>query len=169
MIRYVKTAFGTRFQSIEEEREMKLSMNGTLSQEPWLEPLPIYVSSHKKINDLSDEDLPNMKEDEIRIFKGLVQCGLFRSDIELYQHQLNMLKTSLAGRNCVITAGTGSGKTESFLLPLFAQIAREIPRWKRPLGSCDGVDSWWNDRKWQEECKRWNCPTTNEHAACPQG
>lgn len=133
---------------------MKLSMNGTLSQEPWLEPLPIYVSSHKKINDLSDEDLPNMKEDEIRIFKGLVQCGLFRSDIELYQHQLNMLKTSLAGRNCVITAGTGSGKTESFLLPLFAQIAREIPRWKRPLGSCDGVDSWWNDRKWQEECKR---------------
>lgn len=154
IIRYVKTAFCTRFPTIETERAGRLGMNGMLSQEPWIEPLPNYVSSHKKINDLSVIDLPNMTGNEMELFKGLVQCGLFRGDIELYQHQQEMLLNSLKGRNCVITAGTGSGKTESFLLPLFAQIAREIPKWDNPSSTHAHINDWWKDRKWKAECKQ---------------
>ena len=153
VIRYVKTAFGTRFSSIEEERSGRLIMNGSLSQEPWLEPLPTFVSSHKRIKDLTSDDLPNMTEEEITLFKDLVQCGLLRDDIELYQHQLKMLTSSLKGRNCVITAGTGSGKTESFLLPLFAQIIKEIPKWQAPKKAPVNINNWWTDLVWQNKCK----------------
>ena len=31
-----------------------------------------------------------------------------------------------------MTSGTGSGKTEAFLLPIFATIAREAVRWPKP-------------------------------------
>ena len=150
IIRYVRTAFGTRFPSVENERVDKLRTNGTLSQEPWLEPLPSYASSHKKIPDLTFEDLPEMSQTDIEVFKELVTCGLFRSDIELYQHQLEMLHNSLNGVNCVITAGTGSGKTEAFLLPLFAQIAREIKKWHKPGPPPEHLNDWWKNREWQD-------------------
>ena len=156
IIRYVKTAFGTRFPSIEEERAERLRSNGTLAQEPWLEPLPSYVSSHKGIEDLTKVDLPNMSDDEIKTFKSLVSCGLFSKNLKLYQHQLEMLQNSLNGVNCVITAGTGSGKTEAFLLPLFAQISREIAGWSNPASSPPHLNDWWMDKKWQEQNKKAN-------------
>ena len=36
-----------------------------------------------------------------------------------------MLKQSLSGKHAVVVTGTGSGKTESFLLPVLAQIVSE--------------------------------------------
>ena len=163
VIRYVKTAFGTRFSTIEEERYGRLAMNGVLSQEPWLEPLPAFASSHKRIKDLKSEDLPNMKEYEIMLFKSLVQCGLFREDLELYQHQLKMLSNSLSGRSSVITAGTGSGKTESFLLPLLAQIVKEIPMWQAPKKAHVNINNWWKDTEWQNKCR-----ASHQSARVPQ-
>ncbi len=154
VIRYVRTAFGTRFPTIESERAGRLDANGILSQEPWLEPLPVYVSSNKKIDDLSEPDLPSIGGEGVNLFKGLVKCGLFGDGYPLYQHQLEMLQSSLKGENCVITAGTGSGKTEAFLLPLFAQIAREIPSWTKPNGHPDHVNDWWKDEDWQRSCRQ---------------
>src|SRR2546430_2511304 len=40
--RYVKTAFRTRFESFEGERESLLNKDGTLYGKPWVEPLPQY-------------------------------------------------------------------------------------------------------------------------------
>ena len=57
-----------------------------------------------------------------------------------------MLRRALAGRNAVITSGTGSGKTEAFLLPLLASIVREAINWPPPAGAAQGdpADDWWN-------------------------
>ena len=41
-ILYVKTAFGTRYDSIEKEREELLNTDSIASREPWIEPLPSY-------------------------------------------------------------------------------------------------------------------------------
>ena len=57
-IRYVKTAFKTRFDSLEDERERLLNEDKVLYRQPWIELLPEYKSSGKTINDLSAEDLP---------------------------------------------------------------------------------------------------------------
>ena len=68
-------------------------------------------------------------ENQWNKFKELASMGLFNPNFPLHLHQAEMLKESLKGKNCVITSGTGSGKTESFLLPLFAQLVKEMTRW----------------------------------------
>ena len=80
---------------------------------------------------LESSHLPGLNERQKELFKSLVQCGLI-GDYELYRHQTTMLKQSLSGRHCLVTAGTGSGKTEAFLLPLFAQLIKEMPSWAPP-------------------------------------
>ena len=150
-ILYIKTVFGTRFPSIETEREELLREPRVLCQEPWIEPLPIYRTSGKTVQSLTEKDLPRINDQELSDFKSLVACGLF-GDYELYDHQTEMLKRALKGRNCVVTAGTGSGKTEAFLLPLFAYLARESSGWAAPDTPDPHVNDWWNDNRWQESC-----------------
>ena len=113
-IRYVKTAFKTKFDSLESERETRLNEDKVLYRQPWIEPLPEYKSSGKTINDLTPEDLPGLNEEQQITFKGLVSQGLIPG-YKLYTHQVKMLRKALSGKNCIITSVTGSGKTESFL------------------------------------------------------
>lgn len=144
-IRYVKTAFGTKFESVEKERYDLLNYDRVLYRKPWIEPLPDYVSSGKKINDLTAEDLGNtLNESEANTFKGLVNTGLV-GDFPLHSHQAEMLKQALLGKNCIITSGTGSGKTESFLLPLFAQLSKELTNWQAPVQKSISVNTWWKE------------------------
>lgn len=144
-IRYMKTAFRTKFDSIEKERYDLLNYDRVLYRKPWIEPLPDYVSSGKKINDLTLEDLGNaLSETEVKTFKGLVNTGLV-GDFPLHLHQAEMLKQTLLGNNCIITSGTGSGKTESFLLPLFAQLSKELSNWQTPNPKSTSINNWWRD------------------------
>ena len=142
-IRYVKTAFATKFPSIEEERNALLNKDKVLYREPWIEPLPEYLSSGKNITTLSESDLPGLNDNQIRIFKGLMKTGLVPEFIKLYHHQVEMLNSALQGKNCIITSGTGSGKTESFLLPLFAQISKELSIWAPPSPKNPSCNNWW--------------------------
>ena len=43
----------------------------------------------------------------------------------LYSHQEQSIRKVAAGRNVVVATGTGSGKTESFLIPILDAIQRE--------------------------------------------
>jgi len=163
-IRYIKTAFGTRFESIENEREELLMSSNVLCQDPWIEPLPQYKSSGKKIktsdgyDEISCQDLAGaLTQEQIEDFKEFVTCGLFKKDLPLYSHQLEMLtKTLQKGKHCVITAGTGSGKTESFLLPLFAYLIKESSDqsvWKKPAEKLEHQEDWWCEEtdSWRKE------------------
>lgn len=144
-IRYVKTAFGTKFEGVEKERNDLLNYDRVLYRKPWIEPLPDYVSSGKKINDLTAEDLGNaLNEGEVETFKGLVNTGLV-GNFPLHSHQAEMLKQALLGNNCIITSGTGSGKTESFLLPLFAQLSKELANWTAPNQQSTSINTWWRE------------------------
>lgn len=144
-IRYVKTAFGTKFEGVEKERYDLLNYDRVLYRKPWIEPLPDYVSSGKKINDLTAEDLGNaLNEGEVETFKGLVNTGLV-GNFPLHSHQAEMLKQALLGNNCIITSGTGSGKTESFLLPLFAQLSKELANWRAPNQQSTSINTWWRE------------------------
>jgi len=158
-ILYVKTAFGTRFRLVNEERERLLNEGDTFANYPWIEPIPKYLSSGKNIDGLDITDLPGLSQNEIAIFKALVNCGLMPSfddngnPIKLHSHQAEMLKQALLGNNCVVTAGTGSGKTESFLLPIFAQISKEVESWNQPNPQHPNANDWWSNLDWQARCK----------------
>lgn len=131
-ILYLKTAYRTRFESLEREKERLLTETSSLCQPPYVEILPEYKSSEKKIKDLCLEDLPELGDEKtLTVFKALIDGHLIK-DHPLYAHQLHMLKTALAGHHSVITSGTGSGKTESFMLPLLAQIVKEAGHWSAP-------------------------------------
>lgn len=130
---YVKTAFGTRYDDegqFEDKREDLLSEDKVIHRQPWVEPLLKYKSKEgKEIENLNSEDFPeNYTEDQIELIKGFIKRGLFTSNWPLYEHQYEMLTSALGGENCVITSGTGSGKTESFLLPLISYLLRDLSK-----------------------------------------
>ena len=146
-ILYVQTAFRTNSDSIEAERYRLLNTDKVLYRMPWIELLPDYLSSGKKIDDLSEGDFGgSMNDQEIRSFKELVKNGLVPDFFTLHSHQAKMLKAAVSGNNCIITSGTGSGKTESFLLPLFAQLTKELDSWEEPADRIPTQDSWWKER-----------------------
>lgn len=147
-ILYVKTAFGTRYKSIEKEREELLRTDQVTSREPWIEPLPAYKNidlengTQLRISTLRPSDVPGMNENALTLFKEFITKGLIKGDYPIYQHQAEMLRKSLSGKNCVITSGTGSGKTESFLLPMLADIISEAEReWEQPASY--KTNKWW--------------------------
>ncbi len=151
LILYVKTAFGTQFPEIEQERERLLREAGAFYQEPWIEPLPRYLKSGKSIDNIQLTDVPKLDEAALQDFKSLAACGLV-GNYELYSHQVTMLSKALAGQNVVVTAGTGSGKTESFLLPLFAYLAKESRNWQAPNAEHPRLNDWWKNEDWHNQC-----------------
>lgn len=128
--RYIQSAFGTDSPSFEAEREGLLNTVGVLFQEPYLELLPSYAAG-KKLANLDAADLPGLEEAARRGFIALAGAGLMPAGADLYVHQQRMLQAAMQGKHCVVVTGTGSGKTESFLLPVFASIAREALRSSR--------------------------------------
>ncbi|WP_341731448.1 DEAD/DEAH box helicase [Microcoleus sp. EPA2] len=148
---YIKTAFGTQFPEIEQERERLLRQPGAFHQEPWIELMPRYQKSGKTINDLDISNVPGLDESALEDFRQLASCGLV-GNYELYSHQIEMLRQALAGQNAVVTAGTGSGKTESFMLPLFAYLAKESRNWNAPKPEAEHLNDWWENKDWQNEC-----------------
>jgi len=90
-ILYLKTAFGTRYPSLEKEREELFLKPGVFYQEPWIEPIPKYKTSGKTIRNLTNRELPGFSDQDIEDFKSLVSCGLFK-DYPLHHHQMVMLK-----------------------------------------------------------------------------
>ncbi len=121
---YIKSAFPLRYRALADERDRLLQQPGILSQPPLVEPVPIYPSSGMNLSAAANQ-LPSE-------YHNLAQLGqmIFDPGVQLYQHQWESLREVLVNqRDLVVTTGTGSGKTECFLLPLLAQLARESQTW----------------------------------------
>ena len=133
--RYITSAFGTNSPTFEDDRNSLLDQPGVLFQRPYIEPTQSYKSG-SPLADLSDDDLPGFTPTGREAFKAIIGAGLFNGEYPLYKHQQTMLRESLKGKHCVVVTGTGSGKTESFLLPALANIIREgtcsSSQWTKP-------------------------------------
>src|SRR5262249_42832974 len=61
---------------------------------------------------------------------AFAHLGLLDPRFSLRTHQEAALSAACSeGKNIVVTAGTGSGKTEAFLLPLFSSLLTESAHW----------------------------------------
>lgn len=144
-ILYLKTAYRTRFESLEAEKERLLIETSALCQPPYVEILPEYKSSGKLVSNLTLKDIPALEDAQnLETFKSLVNGHLVGRENALYAHQLTMLQTAMSGHHSVITSGTGSGKTESFMLPLLAQLVKEARHWTAPNAVEDAQLDWFN-------------------------
>lgn len=122
---YVESAFPFRYPVLDLERRKALKHSGVLSQEPLVEPVPVYPESPYSLRDAAAQLGPQ--------YSGLAQLGdgLIPSHLKLYEHQWESLKAVVhQKKDIVVTTGTGSGKTECFLLPLAAELARDSMRWQ---------------------------------------
>lgn len=63
----------------------------------------------------------------------LLQRGGTIKSIKPYQHQLEAIHAARSGKSLVISAGTGSGKTECFLIPILDDLLREASTNRRAL------------------------------------
>lgn len=123
---YIKSAFPLRYRALGEERDRLLKKPGILSQPPLVEPVPIYPPT------LAGWDLSAAANQLPPEYRNLAELGqtIFEPGVPLYEHQWKSLREVLVNqRDIVVTTGTGSGKTECFLLPLLAQLARESSTW----------------------------------------
>ncbi len=137
---YIKSAFPLRSQSLTEERDALLAdpSSHLISQPPLIETMPVYQQSGRTLAQTAQE----LGKD----YAGLAELGkpLIPAPQQLYDHQWMSLDTVLRqGKDIVVTTGTGSGKTECFLLPLLAHLARESQTWPAALPRPDNWQ-WWN-------------------------
>lgn len=155
-ITYLETAFRIGDPGTQKRRRELLESVGTLATEPLIEPLPSYPESGVRIDSLREEPngkewLPSFTAEERNAFIDLCLGGLLPASVEdkskgrfsLYRHQLEMLRKGVkAGTPGIVTSGTGSGKTESFLLPILAAIAKEATHWPASPALKDW-HAWW--------------------------
>ncbi|TCW20612.1 DEAD/DEAH box helicase [Dietzia cinnamea] len=115
--RYLTTILHPKDASLREEFVGEVGRSRDLTKGPLLETTPPYAPG-KSLSDLIDEGVLDPT------FTRLAgpQLPLERP---LYAHQENAIRKVVAGRNVVVTTGTGSGKTESFLLPIFNHLMAE--------------------------------------------
>ncbi|EST37721.1 DEAD/DEAH box helicase [Streptomycetaceae bacterium MP113-05] len=135
LFRYYNTPFGLADERLERERQDLFDVNGGAWRRPLLEVRPRYVQMDAGITESvkAAGAHPDLAE--------LVELGLMQGVPSLYEHQHRALAAAVRdGRDVVVTAGTGSGKTESFMLPILADLVRESAGW--PIVS-PSANRWW--------------------------
>lgn len=156
---YLDTAYRIRHDGLREARRKILSAPGGLMTEPFLEPVQRYTPSALRFEDMieaiTDNPLARFGRAEREAIVEMILSGLFpgktgpggkrRSLFPPYTHQVRMLERGTrAGTPGIVTSGTGSGKTESFLLPILATITAEALRWPAPKPGYLS-EAWWRE------------------------
>jgi len=140
-LRYFDTAFWLRDALMMAERSALMREEGLIFREPLLETLLPYpdgptiaaACASAGVDATSARQLARMLFPEA-------------PDRCLRPHQARSLEISLSSeagqpRNIVVTTGTGSGKTECFLLPILARLLTESRQWSDP----SPINAWWED------------------------
>lgn len=158
---YLDTVYRLRREDLAVERKKLLSEPGTLMPEPFIEPILRYQPSSKNLetflDDVSEENpFKRFTRDQRLAILEMIFSGLFPgqegvddlkrvSVFKPYSHQVEMLWRGLKpGHPSIVTSGTGSGKTESFLLPVLSELVAEATRWPSPEPNylCN---QWWKE------------------------
>lgn len=116
--RYIKTTFHTNVDTYNDQLSKAID-DYEFVKGPFLQIARRYAKS-STIRQLIDCNLLSSE------FRNLESADL-PVDMRLYQHQCNALDNIISrDRNTVVSTGTGSGKTESFLIPIINHLMREV-------------------------------------------
>src|SRR6516225_2514342 len=117
--RYIEAQYPIRHASVVAERHALLETTRVISQEPFIESTPGYISG-PRYNSLA---LPSSMGSALEELASWEHSAI---PTRLYRHQAEALEAFL-GRDddLVVVTGTGSGKTETFLLPILVRSLEE--------------------------------------------
>lgn len=143
---YMDTVVELRDRSIQDERASLLTADGTVVADPYLEFILPYVESTRSLADIEHEvDTHGLKD--------FLELGLLKGVKNLYAHQTEAALESIGGRNVIVASGTGSGKTEAFLIPIISRLLAESKTWQAPTKT---QPEWWTRRPSTFEPQRQN-------------
>lgn len=122
---YIEAQYHVRHPSLIEERRLLLEEEGAVAQVPFVESTPVYELGRPY------DQLTIPAEVSVTLTKlAGAKVGLYGRP---YVHQAQALERFFAGDDLIVATGTGSGKTESFLMPIVGQLALEAAR--QPTGA----------------------------------
>lgn len=134
---YIEATYHLSHPLLVAERRELLKRPGVIAQRPFFESTPRYRKNRKF------RELVGLPEPVLDLFAALSESRdtpdapqkrlIFDPP---YEHQLRAVETALIGipaerpevgrrRDLIVMTGTGSGKTESFLLPILGKLVRE--------------------------------------------
>ncbi|EKT76858.1 dead/deah box helicase [Rhodococcus opacus M213] len=115
--RYLKTLLAPRDPALAAAFDAAIDESTLLTKGPLLELTPPYAPGASLADLVADgtlhRDFPLLASESLPMNRPL------------YQHQEAAIRKVVAGRNLVVSTGTGSGKTESFLLPILNSLIEE--------------------------------------------
>jgi len=115
--RYLRSLLPLGDSRLSDSLDRAISSEATLDRGPILESTPAYVRGKTLEQLIAEGVLPSS-------FTRLGSPAL-PLDRQLYAHQELATRKARSGRSLVVSTGTGSGKTESFLIPVLASLAAE--------------------------------------------
>ena len=119
---YIEATYHVGHPTLVEQRRELLDQEGVIHQAAFIESTPRYKTS-RRFAHLALDDAA------LKLFASLTSSSEGNAPLLYdppYTHQAEALELTLRnGLSLAITTGTGSGKTESFLLPMLAKLATE--------------------------------------------
>lgn len=119
---YIEATYHISAAALVKARKRLLDDPGNIHQVPFLESTPRYVSDRAFVQ---IEGLPPAATDLLMTLSDKAS-GKPLLHNPPYSHQAEAIEEAIVnGRNLLIMTGTGSGKTESFLMPVLSKLAIE--------------------------------------------
>lgn len=113
--RYLLTTFSTNDEGYNAQLKEELEKPGAVADGPYISMSDPYEKG-KSLRALSEEGI---------VSKEILKLQKFHPDRSLYRHQEEAVRKAAEGKNLIVTTGTGSGKTESFLIPIINTLLKE--------------------------------------------
>jgi DEAD/DEAH box helicase domain-containing protein len=151
--RYIDSPLAIRYDALRDERRALLfDQDRRLWREPLIEPMPAYPLCGANFTALTHQLLDaSWGSDTATEVADFLEPSLFTDSetgelLQPYAHQREaFLRALVEHQDVVVTTGTGSGKTECFLVPVLAALVRESREWSTPGARSSSWD-WWDDR-----------------------
>ena len=115
--RYLLSLYPARREDLRTELADAFSAPGLLTKGPYLEAAPPYAAG-ACVLDLVRAGVLARRMAEL-------PADVLPPERPLYAHQDRAVRHLASGRNAIVATGTGSGKTESFVLPVLDSLFRE--------------------------------------------
>jgi len=122
---YIEATYHIENEQLIRQRRKLLEKPGVIYQLPYIESTPKYKSGKKisdlKVNSTFLELLLNLSDKKGDLKKQIHD--------PLWEHQAKSIEDTLIGnKSLLVMTGTGSGKTEAFLLPILGKLINEASK-----------------------------------------
>lgn len=125
-IKYIKTNNPISDEKIKKERDELIEK--TLFQEPYLEYISTYSQKDGELEKIKIKEDDNFKQEFIEFLQYDDSLFPKAKGYKLYTHQKEAIEND--DKHIIVTSGTGSGKTETFLLPVVKNLLKESKEWE---------------------------------------